>query len=145
MHLTDWLTLAIVAVCGFGIGTWLNKRPLKTTEKKKDGKIIYRALSPEDGWTLLQNDTKVILLDVRTPDEFSYSHLPNSKNLPFNKLDKNAHQKLGNRNKTILAYCQSGARSKQATKLLYAYGFTNVYDIGGLETFYKKKPQQSKV
>lgn len=143
MHMTDWLTLAIVAVCCFGFGSWLTTRPLKTTEKKKDGKIVYRSLSPQDAWSLLEQDKKIILLDVRTPDEFSYSHLPNSKNIPLNKLDENAHQKLGNRNKTILTYCQSGARSKQATKLLYVYGFTNVYDIGGLETFYKRKPQKT--
>ena len=78
---------------------------------------------------------------MRTPDEFAYSHLPNSINLPLNDLEKKAVQTLGNRNKTILIYCQSGARSKQATKLLYAHGFTDVHDIGGMTTFYKRKPQ----
>lgn len=141
MELTSILPFVIVVVCGFGIGGWLSKRPLKTTEQKKDGKVLYRSLSPEDGWAMLNSNKKVLLLDVRTPDEFNYSHLPDSKNLPLDKLDKNANQTLGNRNKTILVYCQSGARSKQATKLLYAYGFTDVYNIGGMETFYKRKPE----
>ena len=141
MELTSILPLVIVVVCGFGIGSWLSKRPLKTTEQKKDGKVLYRSLSPEDGWAMLNSNKKILLLDVRTPEEFNYSHLPGSKNLPLDKLDKNVHQTLGNRNKTILVYCQSGARSKQATKLLYAYGFTDVYNIGGMETFYKRKPE----
>ena len=141
MEPTGILPFAIAAVCVFGIGSWLSKRPLKTTEQKKDGKILYRSFSPEDGWALLNSNKKVLLLDVRTPDEFAYSHLPGSKNLPLDKLEKNVQQVLGNCNKTALIYCQSGARSKQATKRLYAQGYTDVYNIGGMETFYKHKPE----
>ncbi len=141
MELSHWIPILAVAVIFLLFTSWRSSRPLQTTEKKKDGKLIYRSLSPADGWSLLQGNRKVTLLDVRTPDEFAYSHLPNSINLPLNDLEKKAVQTLGNRNKTILIYCQSGARSKQATKLLYAHGFTNVHDIGGMTTFYKRKPQ----
>ena len=141
MELSHWIpSLAVVIVVLLFTG-WRSSRPLQTAEKKKDGKVLYRSLSPEDGWSLLQGNRKVTLLDVRTPDEFAYSHLPNSINLPLNDFEKKAIQTLGNRNKTILIYCQSGARSKQATKLLYAHGFTDVHDIGGMATFYKRKPQ----
>ena len=140
MDFSVTMILLAVVVCSFLISSWLSKRPLKTAEKKKDGKLLYRSLSPEDGWTLLQPGKKTLLLDVRTPDEYAYSHLPDSKNLPLNTLKQNAIQALGNRNKTILIYCQSSTRSKQATKLLYALGFTNVYDIGSMETFYKHRP-----
>lgn len=141
MELSHWIPILAVVIVVLLFTGWRSSRPLQTAEKKKDGKVLYRSLSPEDGWSLLQGNRKVTLLDVRTPDEFAYSHLPNSINLPLNDLEKKAIQTLGNRNKTILIYCQSGARSKQATKLLYAHGFTDVHDIGGMATFYKRKPQ----
>lgn len=141
MELSHWIPILAVVIVVLLFTGWRSSRPLQTAEKKKNGKVLYRSLSPEDGWSLLQGNRKVTLLDVRTPDEFAYSHLPNSINLPLNDLEKKAIQTLGNRNKTILIYCQSGARSKQATKLLYAHGFTDVHDIGGMATFYKRKPQ----
>ncbi len=141
MELSHWIPILAVVIVVLLFTGWRSSRPLQTAEKKKDGKVLYRSLSPEDGWSLLQGNRKVTLLDVRTPDEFAYSHLPNSINLPLNDFEKKAIQTLGNRNKTILIYCQSGARSKQATKLLYAHGFTDVHDIGGMATFYKRKPQ----
>ena len=140
MHLNHWTLIFLTIAIFFFVFDWWSKRPLKTTEQKKDGKVLYRSLSPEDGWALIDGQRKVVLLDVRTPEEFAHSHFPTSINLPLNKLDHSANQKLGNRNKTILVYCQSGARSKQATKLLYALGFTDVYNIGGLNTFIKRKP-----
>lgn len=54
MDFSVTMILLAVVVCSFLISSWLSKRPLKTTEKKKDGKLLYRSLSPEDGWTLLQ-------------------------------------------------------------------------------------------
>ena len=102
--------------------------------------LFARRPALSEGLEQYRNTSGAVLLDVRTPEEFAHSHFPNSINLPLNKLDHSANQKLGNRNKTILVYCQSGARSKQATKLLYALGFTDVYNIGGLNTFIKRKP-----
>ena len=107
----------------------------------QDGKVVYRSLSPEDGWAFLHDSRSVTLADVRTADVFAESHLPGSVNLPIAELNPSSSSKLGKRNKTILVYCQSGTRSKQATKALYAYGFTDVYDIGGMAVFYKHKPE----
>lgn len=137
----DWMPLLLAAALIFLLTSLLHRRPLKTTEQKKNGRLLYRSLSPEDGWALLESGRKLTVLDVRTPEEFACGHLPDSINLPLNDLEQRALQTVGNRNKTVLVYCQSGVRSKQATKLLYAHGFTDVHDIGGLTLFYKRKPQ----
>lgn len=141
MNMNHWIPILLAAALLLLFGSWRSSRPLKTAEQKKDGRVRYRSLSPQDGWALLQGNRKVLVLDVRTPDEFAYSHLPGSVNLPLNDLEQKALSTIGNRNKTVLLYCQSGARSKQAAKLLYAHDFTDVYDIGGLNTFLKHKPQ----
>lgn len=62
MDFSVTMILLAVVVCSFLISSWLSKRPLKTAEKKKDGKLLYRSLSPEDGWTLLATRQKTLLL-----------------------------------------------------------------------------------
>lgn len=141
MDMSHWLFILPFAIIIFFVIGWMEQRPLKTKEKMKDGKVVYRSLSPEDGWELLNNSRSVTLADVRTADEFAEANLPGSINLPIAELNPASSSKLGKRNKTILVYCQSGTRSKQATKSLYAYGFTDVYDIGGMAVFYRRKPQ----
>lgn len=141
MDMSHWLVILPFAIIIFFVIGWMEQQPLKTKEKIKDGKVVYRSLSPEDGWALLHASRSVTLADVRTADEFAESHLPGSVNLPIAELNPSSSSKLGKRNKTILVYCQSGTRSKQATKALYAYGFTDVYDIGGMAAFYKRKPE----
>lgn len=70
-----------------------------------------------------------ILLDVRTPAEFSGGHIPGSLNIPLQEL----HTKLKklDKNKTIITCCASGMRSASARKLLLENGFPNVYNGGG--------------
>ncbi len=141
MDMSHWLIILPIAVIIFLFIGWREKQPLKTAEKIKDGKVIYRSLSPADGWAMLNDARNVTLADVRTPEEYNESHLPNSINLSVMDLNASTSSKLGKRSKTILVYCQSGTRSKNAVKLLYRYGFTDVYDIGGMALFYKNKPQ----
>ncbi len=141
MDMSYWLIILPIAVVGFLFIGWKEKQPLKTTEKLKNGNVVYRSLSPEDGWAMLKDTRSVTIADVRTSEEFNDTHIPGSVNLSVMDLNAASSSRLGKRNKTILVYCQSGTRSKNATKLLYRYGFTNVYDIGGMAAFYKNKPQ----
>ena len=77
MHLNHWTLIFLTIAIFFFVFDWWSKRPLKTTEQKKDGKVLYRSLSPEDGWALIDGQRKVVLLDVRTPEEYAHSHFPN--------------------------------------------------------------------
>ncbi|MBK9107400.1 MAG: rhodanese-like domain-containing protein [Saprospiraceae bacterium] len=70
-----------------------------------------------------------IILDVRTPAEFSGGHIPGSLNIPLQDLNKKL-SKL-DKNKTIISCCASGMRSAAARKLLLENGFVNVYNGGG--------------
>ena len=38
-------------------------------------------------------------------------------------------------NKTVLVYCRSGRRSKQAAQKLFDMGYTNLYEFGGINTW----------
>jgi len=74
----------------------------------------------------------VIILDVRTQDEFDSGHIENAILLPYNEITTRASTILTDKNQTILIYCRSGRRSNIAAWALAELGFTAVYDFGGI-------------
>jgi rhodanese-related sulfurtransferase len=72
-----------------------------------------------------------IVLDVRTPEEYSEGHIPNSKNINFNDPSFITTLETLDKNKAYSIYCRSGNRSGQARELMRSLGFTNVLDLQG--------------
>lgn len=75
-----------------------------------------------------------ILLDVRTPQEYREGHIPGSKNVPLQAIDE-VVSVAENKDTVLYVYCQSGARSRQATGMLQQMGYTNVNNIGGIAAY----------
>ena len=75
-----------------------------------------------------------VLLDVRTPEEYREGHIPGSKNVPLQSLDK-VTGFVNNQDIPIFVYCLSGARSAQAVSALRRMGYTNVKNIGGIAAY----------
>lgn len=75
---------------------------------------------------------EVIILDVRSEEEYNSGHIENSILIPIDKLEE-AENILNDKNKKILVYCRSGNRSKKASNILLEKGYTNVYDFGGIK------------
>lgn len=75
-----------------------------------------------------------VLLDVRTPQEYSEGHVPGSRNVPLQTLDRMS-EKVAGRDTPVFVYCQSGGRSRQAVALLGRMGYTRVRDIGGMSAY----------
>lgn len=72
------------------------------------------------------------IVDVRTADEFADGHYPNAKNIPVSELQGRLGE-VGPRDRPVVLYCASGARSALAAKMLKAAGFVDVMNAGGLE------------
>jgi len=70
------------------------------------------------------NSNNYIIIDVRTNEEYNESHISGAINIPYNELDNSL-----DKNKIILVYCKSGARSQIAFNNLTNLGYT-VYDLG---------------
>ena len=75
-----------------------------------------------------------VLLDVRTPEEYREGHIPGSKNVPLQSLDK-VTSFVNNRDTPVFVYCHSGARSAQAVGALRGMGYANVKNIGGIAAY----------
>lgn len=75
-----------------------------------------------------------VLIDVRTPAEFSAGHVKGSTNIPLDKI-KSKTEKIKQLKKPVVLCCQSGMRSGQATSILKGAGITEVYNGGGWHNF----------
>ncbi len=103
--------------------------------QSKNKNQIIGALTIKEAYNKIRenkNNPDLIILDVRTQDEYSQGHVENAKNIDYysktfetdlNKLDKS---------KTYLVYCRSGSRSSKALKIMEKLGFNEVYNIGGI-------------
>lgn len=74
---------------------------------------------------------EVVLLDVRTPKEYSEGFIPGAINIPHDELGARIAELEGARGKEIVVYCRSGRRSDIALDLLQKAGFEKVYHLDG--------------
>jgi len=77
----------------------------------------------------LKNKNKQFV-DVRTPGEYKGNHIRGFKNLPLQQLSQKAENELS-KEKEVIVICQSGMRSKQASKILKKLGFSKVSNVKG--------------
>lgn len=62
-----------------------------------------------------------LIIDVRTPGEFSSGHIKSSRNIPLDQL-KAKIADLKKLNKPVITVCRSGARSAMAKSQLVSNG-----------------------
>lgn len=72
----------------------------------------------------------VVLLDVRTPEEYATGHLASAGNLDFRAPDLGERLQQLDRNKTYVLYCASGNRSNKTAMLMQEKGFLHVVNAG---------------
>ncbi len=75
-----------------------------------------------------------ILLDVRTPGEYQEGHIPGSKNIPLQSIDK-VENLVQYKDTPIFVHCLSGGKSRQAVSRLQQLGYSNVKNIGGISAY----------
>ena len=94
----------------------------------------YRTISPEEAKKQIDSGKKIILLDVRTPEEYAQGHIAKSVLLPVDRIDE-AQSVIKDKNAVIFVYCRSGRRSRIAAEKLIEAGYKNVFDLGGISSW----------
>ena len=77
-----------------------------------------------------------IIIDVRSPGEFSGGHIKGSKNIPLNEISSKIDE-IKKQNKPVITCCASGMRSSQATSILKQNGI-DVINGGGWQSLQSK-------
>jgi len=91
--------------------------------------FAYTDVSAEE-FKKLMKEKDVVILDVRTPEEFEKDgHIKGSNLIPV-QLFRYIYLE-GFRDKKVLVYCRSGNRSITASKMLEQMGIKKVYNLKG--------------
>lgn len=99
---------------------------------KNSGPASKLRINPTEAKKRLDMEKGIVLLDVRTQEEYLEKHIPKSTLIPLNVLAVEASKKLPDKQATIFVYCRSGNRSRAAVKRLLKQGYTNLFDLGGI-------------
>lgn len=86
------------------------------------GKDIISVDNEEFAGTVSDTAT-VILIDVRTPEEYAAGHIPGAVNIDVKSPDFKDRISSLDKSKTAAVYCRSGVRSMNAAKILAGNGF----------------------
>lgn len=70
----------------------------------------------------------VVVVDVRTPQEFAGGHVPGAKNIPYDEIRARAGE-IGGPETPVLLYCKSGRRSAIAASALKDLGYKKLWDM----------------
>jgi phage shock protein E len=83
---------------------------------------------------LLESDTTVFLLDVRTPEEWKSEtgHLKGALLIPLQDLETQISDLAPYKKKSIIVYCRTGKRSQRAAKILADKGYRALSMEGGI-------------
>lgn len=96
----------------------------------------YQQISQEQAKEMMDTQ-EVIILDVREQDEYERGHIPNAQLLPVNLItETTAGDIIPEKDSIVLVYCRSGNRSKTASQTLTDIGYTNIYEFGGINTWF---------
>jgi rhodanese-related sulfurtransferase len=86
----------------------------------------------------LRQQTNSVVLDVRTPKEFTAGHIPGAVNIDWNGADFQKKVSALDKSKTWLVQCAVGGRSAKAADKMMSLQFTNVYNLeGGIKAWEK--------
>lgn len=94
---------------------------------------FFRGTNINDGIQQFKDTEGALLIDVRGDGEFRQGHIPESVNIPLQRLKD--IKKYANKDTPLFLYCLSGARSGRAVNTLVGMGYKAVTNIGGIASY----------
>ena len=111
-------------------GCTLSKAKEDKAEDMPD-KATYQKISAEEAYEMMVSQ-EVVVVDVRTREEYDGGHIENAVLVPNESIGSEMPEALPDKEATLLVYCRSGRRSKDAAQKLLELGYQSVYDFGGV-------------
>jgi len=108
--------------------------------------IYSQRVSAKDFYSKLINNNSSIIIDVRTPEEFSKGHLRNALNINWFDDNFDSQVEILSKDRPVFIYCLSGGRSAKALDKISGMGFKNSYELdGGILEWRKNNYPETKI
>ena len=126
-----WSALVLVMLAALMVGCSQGEQTAEETTAAKAG-AEYTQIPQDLAKEMMRADDSLVVVDVRTQDEYAEGHIPGAICIPNESIVDAQPEELPDLGQTILVYCRSGRRSKEAAQKLADMGYTNVYEFGGI-------------
>lgn len=114
------MVLYVVMVTGLtALFVWMKARNTESAPEP-----FVKVVSPET-----KMSDEIVLVDVRTPDEFHLGHEDGAVNIPVDEMENLAPSLVPNKNAVILLYCRTGKRADRAMEILKSMGYTRLENL----------------
>ena len=101
------------------------------------GTATFETWTPQETQAALDAN-EIVLIDVRTPQEFMFEHIDGALLLPMSFF--RADKLPGQSDKRIVFHCGSGVRSEMVSKKCIEAGFDQIAHVeGGMDGWKKSK------
>ena len=90
---------------------------------------VAKNVSPDEAEKLLKDHPKIVVLDVRTPEEFAKGHIAGAKNVDFKAADFAEKVAALDKGKIYLVHCAAGGRSSKTLDLMKGKNFAALYHL----------------
>lgn len=102
----------------------------------KTGQVMH--VSAAEAHELTKNQPELVVLDIRTPDEFNSGHIKGAVNIDFKASSFATELQALDPAKNYLVHCHSGGRSTSSLKTFKNLNFTNITHLdGGIKAWNK--------
>lgn len=104
--------------------------PTPTVSPAPSPTPVYINISAAAAREMINSGADLAVLDVREVLEYNAGHITQAINMPYNSGYFQIHY-TELPHKTIIVYCQSGARSAKASQFLVNNGYSDIYNMLG--------------
>jgi phage shock protein E len=127
----------IAAILLIGVFSGCSNKASENTNEATNSsqKASFSNITPEQAKKRLDSEKDIILLDVRTKEEYATGHIKDSVLIPVDNLKEEAGKVLMDNEAPIFVYCRSGNRSVTAANILIEQGYKNVFNLGGINNW----------
>lgn len=81
----------------------------------------------------INENKELVILDIRDKDDYESGHIKNAIMLAQNEVAHEIEDIAPDKDTPICVYCYSGNRSRRAAMILEYLGYTDVYNLGGID------------
>lgn len=96
-----------------------------------EAKKQIKEVNIQEAKKLLQENPKIVIIDVREESEWAQGHLPQAKHLGKGVIERDIEKTIPNKEQTLLLYCGGGFRSALAAVNIQKMGYKNVISMDG--------------
>jgi len=93
---------------------------------------IWVQITQEEAARIMKEESGFLIVDVRRMDEYESGHIPGAICVPSESIGTSEIPELPDKDQTLLVYCRSGRRSKEAAQKLAGLGYSDVREFGGI-------------